>query len=83
MHPESFDFPFDEEDGRYMDDDGTELNPDLVAKPGLCLLCAKDEWESERILCNLNRLDQRDETEFKCFAYRPKNDNDIPLPFNT
>ncbi len=53
----------------YFDDDGTEVNPDLFQKPHLCLSCKKDDDPSEEILCNLNRLDQRDEPEFKCFAY--------------
>jgi hypothetical protein len=55
----------------YYDDDGNELNPDLYPKPQLCLSCKKneDEDEFEEILCNLNRLDQTDDSEFKCFAY--------------
>ena len=54
----------------YFDDDGNELNPDLIPKPNLCLSCKKNEDPNEEILCNLNRLDQRDENEFKCFAYK-------------
>lgn len=53
----------------YFDDDGNELNLDLLPKPNLCLSCKKNEDPNEEILCNLNRLDQRDESEFKCFAY--------------
>jgi hypothetical protein len=53
----------------YFDDDGTEVNPDLYPKPQLCLSCKKDEDPNEEMLCNLNRLDQRDEDDFKCFAY--------------
>jgi hypothetical protein len=56
----------------YWNDDGTEFNPNLVPKPSLCVNCAKDELESEHILCNLTRADQQDEQEFRCFAYRPK-----------
>lgn len=26
----------------FFDDDGNALNPDLIAKPALCVLCAKD-----------------------------------------
>ena len=48
------------------------MNPDLVSKPSLCVFCAKDEDPDEEMLCNLNRLDQQDEPEFKCFAYEPK-----------
>jgi hypothetical protein len=56
----------------YFDDDGTELNPDLTPKPSLCISCAKDGDPNEEMLCNLNRLDQQGEAEFKCFAYEPK-----------
>ena len=53
----------------YYDDDGNELNPDLIDKPSLCVTCKKDGDPAEEILCNLNRLDQVDEEGFKCFAY--------------
>ena len=53
----------------YFDDDGNELNPNLISKPNLCLSCNKNEDPDEEILCNLNRLDQRTESEFICFAY--------------
>ena len=58
----------------YYHDDGTELNPDLIPKPSLCVACAKDQIpdEMEQILCNLNRLDQQGEKEFICLAYVPK-----------
>ncbi|MDI9433570.1 MAG: hypothetical protein QM570_17790 [Planctomycetota bacterium] len=64
-----------EDRGRYMDDDGNELNPALIAKPDLCVSCAKDGDPNEEILCNLTRLDQADEDEFRCFAYEPKDGN--------
>jgi hypothetical protein len=59
---------------RFFDDDGNELNPDLISKPALCISCAKDSNgdPEEEALCNLNRLDQQDEPEFRCFAYEPK-----------
>jgi hypothetical protein len=58
---------------KYYDDDGNEMNPDLVRKPALCVSCAKDEEPGEQqVLCNLNRLDQRDDSEFKCHAFEPK-----------
>jgi hypothetical protein len=58
----------------YFDDDGTEVNPDLYPKPTLCLSCKKDEIEDdeEEILCNLNRLGQRENSEFKCYSYENK-----------
>ena len=61
-----------EKKGRYFDDEGNELNPNLVAKPSLCLSCAKDDDPTQEILCNLNRLDQAGEEEFQCDAYEPK-----------
>jgi hypothetical protein len=53
-------------------DDGTEHNPDLNPKPGLCLTCKKDEDSKEEILCNLNRMDQPGEEKFICYAYEKK-----------
>ena len=54
-------------------DDGTEINADLVPKPGLCLTCRKDNaGGKEEILCVLTRNDQRDDDEFECGAYEPK-----------
>ena len=62
---------------RYFDDDGTEMNPDLVSKPSLCVLCAKDGNPKEEILCNLNRLDQEGEADFQCGAYEPKLNGEV------
>ena len=54
-------------------DDGSEINADLVPKPGLCLTCKKDNaGGKEEILCVLTRNDQRDDDEFECGAYEPK-----------
>ncbi len=53
----------------YYNDDGTEMNPNLFPKPQLCLSCKKKDDENEEILCNLTRLDQQGETDFKCYAY--------------
>ena len=67
-----FDDPDDELSG-YFDDDGNKLNPDLISKPGLCLLCANDENPHELVECNQTRLDQLDEKkEFRCGAFKPK-----------
>ena len=58
---------------KYFDDDGTEINPDIVSKPGLCVSCRKDgQPGKEEILCNLTRADQQGEEEFYCEAYEPK-----------
>jgi hypothetical protein len=72
-----FEDPDDDFSGFY-DDDGNKLNPDLVNKPSLCLLCIKDDDQFERVLCTLNRLDQ-DDNEFKCFAYQPKKEHNKEL----
>ena len=58
---------------KFYHDDGTEVNPDLIPKPDLCISCKKDGLNAnEDILCTLNRMDQLDEPEFKCGAYEPK-----------
>lgn len=60
-----------EEINGFYDDNGNKINPDLLPKPQLCLSCKSNEvedWE-ENILCQMNRYDQRDSKEFKCFAY--------------
>jgi hypothetical protein len=57
---------------RLFDDDGTEINPDLISKPSLCVSCKKDDDPSEEVLCNLTRADQQDDDEFECFAFEPK-----------
>ncbi len=57
----------------FYNDDGTKINPELVPKPGLCITCKKDDaGGKEEILCILNRIDQKDEKHFKCYAYEPK-----------
>ena len=56
----------------FYNDDGREINPELVSKPSLCIICIKDEDPNELILCTLNRMDQSDEQDFKCYAYTPK-----------
>ncbi len=61
----------DEIDGFYLDD-GTKVDPNLIPKPGLCISCAKDDDPAEEVLCTLNRIDQMDDDDFKCYAYEPK-----------
>lgn len=58
---------------KFYDDDGTEINPDLIPKPDLCITCRRDECSGEeQILCTLTRSDQQDEPEFHCEACEPK-----------
>lgn len=57
----------------YFNDDGTEINADLVPKPGLCITCRKDNaGGKEETLCLLTRNDQKDDKDFECGAYEPK-----------
>lgn len=54
------------------DDDGYEIRRDIVKMQPLYLTCIKnnsDDWEND-ILCNLNRSDQANEKEFKCYAFK-------------
>lgn len=56
----------------FFDDDGYEILPELIKKPSLCLMCVNDDNPNEEILCLLNRSDQEDEKEFKCYAFRKR-----------
>lgn len=56
----------------FFDDDGYEINTDLIKKPSLCLTCVNDDNPNEEILCIMTRYDQKDDKEFKCFAYKKK-----------
>ena len=53
-------------------DDGTEINPELVRKSGLCILCRKDDEQSEEIYCIVTRADRQGESEFICEAFESK-----------
>jgi len=53
----------------YYNDDGSEYNPDLFPLPNLCVSCKKKDDPKEKMICNLTRMDQLGEAEFKCFAY--------------
>lgn len=58
----------------FFDDDGNPINPNLIRKPGLCLLCLKNDIDDplENLLCTMNRHDQRNEEEFKCGAFEKR-----------
>jgi hypothetical protein len=56
----------------FFDDNGYEINNDLIKKPSLCLTCVNDDNPNEEMLCNMTRYDQKDDKEFKCFAYKKK-----------
>lgn len=57
----------------FFDDDGNEMNLNLVPKPSLCISCINNNNPKEEVLCNMTRYDQRDNLEFHCFAYSNKN----------
>jgi len=56
----------------YYNDDGSKYNPDLYPLPNLCMSCKKKDDPSEEIVCNMTRMDQLGETDFRCFAYVQK-----------
>jgi len=65
----------DEMDPRHIagmfNDDGYEIRRETIKMQPLCLTCIKnnsDDWEDD-LLCNMNRSDQADEMEFKCYAF--------------
>ncbi len=53
----------------FFDDDGYEINSDLIRKPSLCISCKKNDDPREEIICNMTRHDQKEESEFRCGAY--------------
>jgi hypothetical protein len=58
---------------KYFDDEGAEINPDLIPKPDQCITCKKDgEPGEQEILCTITRADQQGEEEFICEAYEQK-----------
>lgn len=54
----------------YFDDEGNEIDPKTIPMPKLCLSCENKDNKDEEILCNLTRLDQANDQEFICFAYK-------------
>lgn len=39
----------------FFDDDGYEINTELIKKPSLCIICANNDDPNEEIMCNMNR----------------------------
>lgn len=56
----------------FFDDNGHEINTDLIKKPSLCITCINDDNPNEEIFCNMTRHDQKDDEDFKCFAYKAR-----------
>jgi hypothetical protein len=40
----------------FFDDDGFEINSELINKPTLCITCINDDNPNEEMLCNMTRL---------------------------
>ena len=53
----------------YYLDDGSEINPEEIKKPSLCVICKKDQDPEEEVLCILTRIDQRFDDDFICEAF--------------
>ena len=51
--------------------DGHKVNAATIPVPELCAICKRYYGENakEAYLCNLNRLDQRYDDEFKCHRF--------------
>ena len=64
-------------EGRYMNDDGTEFNPNLIPTPSLCTTCRSynDTDPEAEVLCNLTRADGQDDGVFICYGYAPTSPN--------
>ncbi len=56
----------------FFDDNGYEINMDLIKKPSLCLTCSKDDNPHEEFLCEMNRHGQKDDEGFICHAFEKK-----------
>jgi hypothetical protein len=57
--------------GGLFNDDGSRIDPLTVPLRELCLRCKSflsEDWE-DNILCTLNRNDQKDSDDFKCYAF--------------
>jgi hypothetical protein len=56
----------------FFDDEGYQINRDKIKMPILCLSCIKhyEPGPEDDILCNLNRIDQKDKDDFICHTYK-------------
>jgi hypothetical protein len=53
----------------YYDEAGNELDPSKMPVPKMCQLCEKKDDPEEDIICNLHRLEKRNDRQFSCSAY--------------
>ncbi len=56
----------------FFDDDGYEVNSNLIKKPGLCITCIHDDDPNEESFCLMTRYDQQDQEDFDCLAYKKR-----------
>lgn len=56
----------------FFDDDGYEINSQLIKKPSLRIICKKNDDPKEEQLCQMTRYDQKDDDEFLCYAFMKK-----------
>lgn len=57
----------------FFDDNGYEINTDLIKKPSLCITCLNNDNPKEEMFCDMTRYDQKDDKEFHCYAYKKRN----------
>ena len=57
--------PLNELNG-FFDDDGYEIKMHSINKPNLCITCKYNNDFNEELLCDMTRLNQQNEIEFKC-----------------
>ncbi len=55
----------------FFDDDGYEINTDLIKKPSLCITCRHNNDPYQELLCQMTRYDQRNDDDFICGAFEP------------
>jgi len=53
----------------FYDDDGNQINLNIIPKPTLCISCINNDNPKEEFFCNMTRFDQKEDKEFKCSAY--------------
>ena len=57
----------------YFTDDGMPINPNLIPRSSLCVMCEYNDDAKQEKFCELTRLDQQGEKSFRCDVYKQKN----------
>jgi len=68
---EEDELPYFEDLNGFFDDDGNKIDLQAIPIPDLCKICKSyqiNDWD-ENLLCMMNRLDQRNDPNFKCGAF--------------